>query len=86
MNGFGADGSLEPAQRALSMFYLNPSDSGQTTNLGSEAVGMMLCPPLMWPQSNQADAWLAIYRLAYEQLLAAFAPSPFQRMIEPSSN
>jgi hypothetical protein len=70
------------------MFFLPPSDFNPSTRPGSESVsiGVLVCPPFFWPTSNQAESWAAIYRLAYEQLMAAFAPSPFQRMIEPSAN
>ncbi len=70
------------------MFFLPPSDFDRSTSLasGPVSIGVMVCPPLFWPPSNQAETWSAIYRLAYEQLIAAFAPSPFQRMIEPSAN
>jgi hypothetical protein len=70
------------------MFFLPPSNFDQSMSLGSESVsvGVLVCPPLFWPTSHQAENWSAIYRLAYEQLMAAFAPSPFQRMIEPSAN
>jgi hypothetical protein len=70
------------------MFFLRPSEFDLSMSLGSEPVstGVLVCPPLFWPHSNQAESWSAIYRLAYEQLVAAIAPSAFQRMIEPSAN
>jgi hypothetical protein len=48
--------------------------------------GFVICPPLQWPAQQPAETWSAIYRLAYEQLIVAFAPSKFQRAIEPSLN
>jgi hypothetical protein len=73
------------------MFFLRPIDVDSSFNsvgAGPEAMGMgvLVCPPLFWPAMNQSESWTAIYRLAYEQLLAAFAPSKFQRAIEPSMN
>jgi hypothetical protein len=41
---------------------------------------------MMWAAAQTAESWQAIYRLAYEQLVTAFAPSPFQRALEPSLN
>jgi hypothetical protein len=41
---------------------------------------------MFWPPSNPVESWSAIYRLAYQQLMDALAPSPFQRAIEPSMN
>ena len=70
------------------MFFLPPSNFDRSLNLETEsvAVGVLVCPPLFWPTSHQEESWAAIYRLAYEQLMAAFAPSAFQRMTEPSTN
>ena len=85
----GANSLMQPARGALTMFFLRPSDFDQSMIRGSAApvpIGILVCPPLFWPPSNQAESWSAIYRLAYEQLVAAFAPSAFQRMIEPSTN
>lgn len=68
------------------MFLLRPSDFDLPMCVRPESVAVMVCPALFWPPSNQAQTWSAIYHLAYEQLIAAFAPSPLQRMIEPSAN
>jgi hypothetical protein len=70
------------------MFFLRPSNFDQSMISGPEpvSIGILVCPPFFWPSSNQAESWSAIYRLAYEQLSASLAPSPFQRMIEPSTN
>jgi hypothetical protein len=70
------------------MFYLRSPNSNQSMSAGSDAVSTtaLVCPPGFWPASNQADSWSAIYRVAYEQVVATFAPSAFQRMIEPSAN
>jgi hypothetical protein len=70
------------------MFFLSSSDFNPSTRAGSESasVGVLVCPPIYWATSHQVESWSAIYRIAYEQLMAAFAPSPFQRMIEPSAN
>ena len=71
------------------MFFLRTSDL-DTPVSGVDgapvAIGVVVCPPLFWPAANQAESWTAIYRLAYEQLLAAFVPSKFQRALEPSMN
>jgi hypothetical protein len=70
------------------MLFLRPSDFNPSMNVWADAVSMnvLVCPPLLWPSANQAHSWSAIYQLAYEQLIATFALSPFQRMIEPSAN
>jgi hypothetical protein len=70
------------------MFFLPPSEFVRSMSPGSGSFsgGVLVCPPLFWQASNPAEGWSAIYRLAYEQLMAAYAPSPFQRMIEPSAN
>jgi hypothetical protein len=70
------------------MFFLPPSvfDRSVSEGSGPVSIGVLVCPPLFWPQTDQAESWSAIYRMAYEQLIAAFAPSPFQRMVEPSAN
>jgi hypothetical protein len=47
---------------------------------------VLVCPPLQWPGHQHGENWSAIYRLAYEQLMVAFAPSKFQRALEPSLN
>jgi hypothetical protein len=70
------------------MFYIHSSVSERSNGLSSEtpAIGIVVCAPMFWPQTASSVTWTEIYRLAHEQLLAAFAPSPFQRMIEPSAN
>jgi hypothetical protein len=73
------------------MFFLHPIDGDSTPqSVCAESVpmtmGILVCPLMFWPPASQAASWTAIYRLAYEQLLAAFAPSPFQRALEPSMN
>ena len=65
------------------MFFLRPIDVDSSFNsvgAGSQTMGMgvLVCPPLFWPAIDQSESWAAIYRLAYEQLLSAFAPSNFQ--------
>jgi hypothetical protein len=70
------------------MFFLRSPNSNPSMGAWSDSVSMtaLVCPPVFWPAANQADSWSAIYRVAYEQVVATFAPSAFQRMIEPSAN
>jgi hypothetical protein len=71
---------------ALNMYFLSPSKSDWASSLPSPVVGMLVCPPMFWPPSNSVESWSAMYRLAYEQIMDALAPSSFQRAIEPSMN
>jgi hypothetical protein len=71
---------------ALNMYFLPPSKSDLASSLPSPIVGIVVCPPMFWPPSNPVESWSAIYRLAYQQLMDALAPSSFQRAIEPSMN
>jgi hypothetical protein len=64
-----------------------PFDSSDNMHAISGATQpLLVCPPLLWPVQQSAESWQAIYRLAYEQLVIAIAPSPFQRALEPSLN
>jgi hypothetical protein len=70
------------------MFFLPPPSFDQSVVQGPApvSVAVMFWPGQFCPPAIQAQNWEAIYRMAYEQLIAAFAPSAFQRMIEPSMN
>jgi hypothetical protein len=73
------------------MFFVRPADvdvsvSGVSAVSVAGPMGIFVCPPLFWPVGNQAEVCTAIYRVAYEQLMAALAPSKFQRAVEPSMN
>ena len=65
---------------------LDSSLQGVAGAVGTAPAGIVVCAPLLWPSTNPAESWTAIYRLAYEQGLAAFAPSKFQRALEPCMN
>ncbi len=70
------------------MIFLLPANFDSSMSLGRSPVsaGVLVCPSLLSPPSNWGEIWSAIYTMAYEQAAAAFAPSAFQRMTEPSIN
>jgi hypothetical protein len=74
------------------MFFLHRVEPNALDSPGGQHAIMtasticLVCPPLAWQAQQSAGGWQAIYRLAYEQLIVAFAPSPFQRALEPSVN
>jgi hypothetical protein len=74
------------------MFFLRPvgpsglDPTASTHTQATACSNVVVCPPMMWQAPQTAESWHAIYRLAYEQLVTAFAPSPFQRALEPSLN
>jgi len=70
------------------MFFLRTSDFDPPLILVTAPVsfGVTVCPAPLWPPSIPAEVWSAIYRLAYEQFVTAFAPTALQRMAEPSLN
>jgi hypothetical protein len=84
------DEYLLPAWRVSLMFFLRPvGPSGVDLSVQAVAPGsgqFVICAPLMWQSQPSAESWMAIYRLAYEQLVIAFGPSQFQRALEPSLN
>jgi hypothetical protein len=71
-------------QRSNGPAPIDPSDSMHASSAATHP--LLVCPPLLWPTQQSAESWQAIYRLAYEQLVMAVAPSPFQRALEPSLN
>jgi hypothetical protein len=74
------------------MFFIRPvGPSGLELSVAMQAVApgsgpFVICGPIMWQTQPAAETWVAIYRLAYEQLVKAFGPSKFQRALEPSLN
>ena len=64
---------------------LTATDSSFAPNAASPAwpmtAGTMPCSGMVVPA-----AWMAIYRLAYQQARVALEPSPFQRRLRPSLN
>jgi hypothetical protein len=88
VNGFGPT-VQDNLPGSDDMYFLRSSDldpSASGIHGAPGAIGVVVCSPLFWPAANQAESWSAIYRLAYEQLVAAFSPSKFQRSLEPSMN
>jgi hypothetical protein len=70
------------------MFFVRPSNLEPPAILGPvpASTAVAIWPVPFWAPAIQPQNWDAIYRLAYEQGLAAVAPSAFQRMLEPSMN
>jgi len=66
-------------QRSVDFQFAILAISGHTN-------GLMVCPMALWPSNPASEGWMAIYQQAYEQVVRAFSPSPFQRALEPSLN
>jgi hypothetical protein len=82
----------QPAREIFSMFFLHPVDKSAlrptdgSHSMSPASSGFLLCSPLLLTAQQSPESWQVIYRQAYEQLLLAFAPSPFQHACEPSAN
>jgi hypothetical protein len=79
-------------QGALAMFNrLIPVFPGVESSLALMAVPtatrvLVGCMGVPCAGMSGAGAWMAVYRMAYEQARAALEPSRFQKMLNPSSN
>jgi hypothetical protein len=74
------------------MFFIRPvGPSGFELSVAMQAGApgsgpFLMGGPIVWQTQPAAETWVAIYRLAYEQLVNTFGLSKFQRALEPSLN